>query len=205
VRVLVGDTRSRSLVARLEQLGWGRIWIASKPTPYPGEPWGFDNGAFIAWRNQQPWDADAYLRLLDRAHSIGAPHLAVVPDKVGDPGSLDFSLSWLERLPSDWPWYLAVQDGMVPGAVDLTPFRGVFLGGTNRYKATARRWCEAAHTAGLPFHYGRAGTPKKLTHAMQSGCDSLDSAFPLWQLARLDEFIRHAQEGPDQLWLGEVA
>lgn len=66
--VLVGDTRSRTMVAELARLGWGRMWIMKRPQFYSQtEPWGFDNGAFSAWHNSQPWNADAYLRRLDRA------------------------------------------------------------------------------------------------------------------------------------------
>jgi hypothetical protein len=201
MKVLVGDTRSRRIVRQLEAAGWGRMCLRDKPDPYDGEPWGYDNGAFVAWVSGKPWDGDAYLRRLERAYTKGRPMLAVTPDRVADPSSLEFSLSWLERLPADWPWYLAVQDGMVPGRVDLAPFSGVFLGGSNRYKGTAPAWRAAAHAAGLPFHYGRAGTLRKLEHARQAGADSIDSAFPLWSVDRLQLFMQQWRDGSPQMWL----
>lgn len=200
--VLVGELTTRRIVRDLEQLGWGRMWarVKERPQCYDGEPWGFDNGAFAAWQNGKPWNADAYLRRLERMYALGVPYLAVVPDIVGRPESYDFSLGWLERLP-EWPWYLAVQDGMIPGTVDLTPFHGIFLGGTNGYKAYASAWRTEAHIANKPFHYGRAGTLRKLEHARQAGADSIDSAFPLWSRDRFRLFADHWLHGSPQRWL----
>lgn len=187
--MLTGDTRSKRIVSLLRNLGWGRMWIDQRPTPYPGEPWGFDNGAFRDWRNGRSFDESAYLRRLEVAYSAGMPYLAIVPDLVADgERSLAFSLSWLTRLPSDWPWYLAVQDGMTLAQVRmvLPKFKGLFLGGSNKFKATAYFWAGLAHGQGKHFHYGRAGTKRKLFHAVESGADSADSAFPLWTSERLD-------------------
>ena len=47
--IIVGDTRMITLVRELQERGWGRMWIDRKPTPYPNEPWGFDNGAYRDW------------------------------------------------------------------------------------------------------------------------------------------------------------
>lgn len=141
--VLVGDTRSRTNVAILQQLKWGRMVVEKSPKPYPCEPWGFDNMAFIAWRSGAVWDADSYLRRLDVAQSApNDPCMAIVPDVVAAGlHSLDFSLKWrtTHLRGVDWPWYLAVQDGMEVS--DVAPhmhlFAGLFLGGSDRFKATA--------------------------------------------------------------------
>ena len=205
--MMTGDTRSTKIVSLLKTLGWGRIWIDQMPTPYKGEKWGFDNGAFRDWRNGREFDGDAYQRRLERAYGVGCPYLAIVPDIVaGGLDSLAFSLQWLQRLPVDWPWYLAVQDGMRLADVEphISMVKGLFLGGSNRFKATAFYWAELAHRHGKLFHYGRAGTKRKLYHAVEVGADSADSALPLWTAERLDS-VRQVLAGdvPVMLWGAE--
>ena len=193
--VIVGEVRGERAAQLLRRLGWGRMAVDAYFRPYPGEPWGFDNGAFRDWKRGRPFDGDAFLRRLERAVRLGRPYLAVAPDLVaGGTRSLDFSLAWLEggRLPPDWPWYLAVQDGMglADVAAVLDRFAGIFLGGTDRFKATAWHWAELARSRGKKFHYARAGTARKVARALLVGADSLDSSFPLWTTGRLAGFAR---------------
>jgi hypothetical protein len=202
--VLVGDTRKTSFLVRIRANGWGRMCLRDLPAPYDGEPWGFDNGAFGAWSLGEPFPTDLFSRRLGRAHTVGTPYLAVTPDLVaGGEESLEFSLRWREVLPNDWPWYLAVQDGMTPERVTaaLPGFAGVFLGGSTKFKATAMTWRDVAHRAGLPFHYGRAGVPRKIRHAITSCADSLDSAFPLWSEERFSAFEACILGGDPQMQL----
>ena len=190
--ILVGETGMREFVARLEALGWGRLWCQGRPTPYPGEPWAIDNGAFRAWLHRQPFPAAEFERRVAIAERVGSPALAVLPDIVaGGLESLEFSLSWLERLPPRWPWYLAVQDGMRPEEVasELAPVAGIFLGGTTRFKATALLWARLAHAHGKRFHFARAGTLARVELARRVWADSLDSSFPLWTRERFDTFV----------------
>lgn len=192
MNVLTGSTRKASFVHELKLRNWGRIFVFDCPCPYDSEPWGFDNGAFVFWRKKLPFDDDGYARRLERAYAVGVPYMAVLPDKVAaGVQSLDMSLSWLDRVPREWPWYLAVQDGMMfqdvqqalcPGIV------GMFLGGSNAFKVQAKDWCDFAHRNGLKFHYARAGVEDKILHALRVGSDSLDSAFPLWTVERFSEF-----------------
>jgi len=184
---ITGDTRSKKIIKILQIYGMGRMFIDRIIKVYPQEPWGFDNGAFRDWLNGKDFDAEAFLRRLEIAYRIGTPYLAVVPDIVaGGDKSLEFSLGWLEKLPQEWPWYLAVQDGMKLEQVNevISPFAGIFLGGTDKFKATAWHWCKLAHIHGKKFHYARAGTPRKLIDAKKVGADSCDSAFPLWSMER---------------------
>jgi hypothetical protein len=193
-KVFIAETSDTQTVARLQQLGWGRMFCFRTIKPYPYEPWAFDNGAFKAWTSHTMFDEIAYLKRLAVARTVGSdPALAVVPDIVANGcESLRFSLDWIAKLPSDWPWYLAVQDGMERDDVDdvLHLFTGLFLGGTNRFKLSADKWCRLAHQAGKKFHYGRAGTLRKLCHAVKIGADSLDSSFPLWTRERFDNFVK---------------
>lgn len=212
VTVLVGDTRSSKLLTRIKTNGWGRMFCAGNATPFEGERWGFDNGAYVAWTKGQRFDDAGFLRRVERAYRVGTPLLAVLPDAVGGGlGSIKMSLRWLNsgKLPSDWPWYVALQDGCMGQEVvaeltgetrplfvkDFQEWRGrtqgiagLFLGGTDRFKFTAPYWRRLADHIGMKFHYGRAGTPSKLRHALGSKCDSLDSAFPLWSMERFDAF-----------------
>lgn len=168
--------------------------------PYKYEPWAFDNGAFADFTNGREFNGDAYLRRLEVADRIGVPLFAVVPDKVaGGLESLERSLQWRERLPSDWMRYLVVQDGMkisdVSAVIHL--FDGLFLGGSSRFKGTAVHWSQLAHENAKPFHYGRAGTLRKIQHALRSGCDSFDSNFPLWSMDRFKSAI--------ECWQGKIS
>jgi hypothetical protein len=199
--IIVGDTRMITLVRELQERGWGRMWIDRKPTPYPKEPWGFDNGAYRDWRAGRGFDQTSFERRLERALEVPAPYLAVVPDIVGGGvSSLKFSNEWVRRLPPKWPWYLAVQDGMAVDDVEssLGLYSGIFLGGTNSFKATAPEWGALAKRRGLPFHYGRAGIPSRILHARFSGADSLDSAGPLWEKKRWRWFTYVIEHGHPQ-------
>jgi hypothetical protein len=204
--ILVGDTMSLKIIAQLKNLGWGRMFATfnHNPNPYPNEPWGFDNGAYRSWRKGEPFDNALYLRRLENAHRAGVPYLGVVPDIVaGGMRSLDFSLSYLSRLPKKWPWYLAIQDGMTMVSVEsvIGQFSGLFLGGTLRFKSTAPRWIALAHRHGKKFHYGRCGTIRRLEYVRTLGVDSLDSAFPLWTAERLGIFMDVCANGTGQLQL----
>lgn len=184
---ITGDTRSKSLLALMKDEGIGRMVIGARIEPYRWEPWVFDNGAYTDWTQGREFDSDAYLRRLEKAEKIGEPLFAVVPDKVaGGLESLERSLKWLDRLPDYWSRYLVVQDGMtlddVQSVVHL--FEGLFLGGSDRFKQAASTWSALAHANCKFFHYGRAGTPRKIRAALLSECDSFDSAFPLWSIQR---------------------
>lgn len=197
MQILVGDTRSLKTVRFLEAHQWGRMFADRDKIPklYPYEPWGFDNGAFGAWTSGQEFPTSKFLRRLEIALKVPSdPLVAVCPDIVaGGRKSLDFSLAWLDRLPRHWPWYLAVQDEMThEDVVDVAHlFAGVFLGGTDKFKLTAYGWARLAHFCDKRFHYGRAGTLRKLQHAHAVGADSVDSNFPLWTSRRLEVFRDH--------------
>jgi hypothetical protein len=200
--VMIAETTCRDYVERIQELGWGRMFCFRKVAPYPGEDWGFDNGAFDAWQHATPFDGIGFQSRVRTVMDSGLiPRVAVVPDIVAAGcESLEFSVDWIERLPYDWPWYLAVQDGMslADVAYVLHFFHGIFLGGTDKFKYSAHRWCDLAHKHGKKFHYARAGTLTKLRHAIRIGADSLDSSFPLWTKERFDTFVEHWQHNCTQ-------
>ncbi len=194
----------------LEVMRWGRMFCQHPPiAAYVGEPWAFDNGAFHAWRHGEPGDAGAYVERLNRAiltRPNDPPRLAVLPDKPAHPDSLAFSQNWLNEsyaLPLDWPWYLAVQDGMTVDGVDqflrhgqggTRRVRGLFLGGTDEFKATAATWSDYAHANGLRFHYARCGNVAKLRLAVEANADSVDSVGIIRNERRDNSFWRYAME-----------
>jgi len=161
---------------------------------------------------KKEFDRDRYLRALEIAINIAEthhpPYIAVLLDIIdGGMKSLELSLRWLEgELRSvPFPWYLAVQDGMNPEAVEeiiktYPEIKGIFLGGTDEFKKTAPFWSSLAHRNGRLFHYARAGSMKKVILAKKALADSLDSALPLWTEEKLKRFIR-ALKYPAQLEL----
>jgi hypothetical protein len=182
-----------------DRRGWGEMYIYSQPR----ENWsksGFDNGAYLDWINGRVFNETRYLKALDRAMlQYDMPYLCVTPDLVGGGyKSLDFSMKWLERLPIAWPRYLALQDGMEMNRIAevVCLFDGVFLGGTDGFKREAEDWCSFAHSYGKNFHYARAGTERKIKHALRIGADSLDSSFPLWTVERIQrmDYLIHEWE-----------
>lgn len=113
---------------------------------------------------------------------LHAPTFAVLPDIVGaGDRSLEHSERWLDRLPS-LPWYLAVQDGMTETSVsELLPrVAGLFLGGTDAFKATASAWSALARRHGKRFHFARVSTLHRVQAARRSRADSVDSTQMLW-------------------------
>jgi hypothetical protein len=203
MKILIGDTRSATNVAFIQERGWGRMCVEARPKPYQFEPWGFDNQAFKTWQDVGfvpnlteddwciLWACEAYERRLAAARECATPpYIAIVPDIPASAASLGYSVMWRESLPNDWPWYLALQDGMtMAGVRDVAHmFDGLFLGGSDKFKLGAQVWCDLAHFCGKKFHYARAGTRRKVLHAHAIGADSLDSSFPLWSKERFHKF-----------------
>lgn len=193
--VMLTETTCREYVARIQNLGWGRMYYERSVQPFEHERWGLDNGAFDCWQHGQPFDGDLFRSRVDGLLERGlTPYFACTPDIVAAGlQSLDFSLSWIHKLPRDWPWYLAVQNDMELADVEdvMHLFRGLFLGGDDKFKMQAYRWCRLAHKHQKKFHYARAGTITKLRHAIRVGADSLDSSFPLWTKERFNWFVKH--------------
>lgn len=190
MRIMTGERPSLKIRAMADRNGWGEMYIYTPPRKENFHRSGFDNGAWLDAVNERPFDEKRYRDALDRATDMPSlPYLAVVPDLVaGGRESLDFSMGWLDKLPTGWPWYLAVQDGMEIWEVEevLHLFDGLFLGGTDKFKnETAEDWKNVAFIGGKRFHYARAGTERKVKHAIRIGADSLDSAFPLWTIERM--------------------
>jgi hypothetical protein len=83
IQVLVGATGNIEFTRVLRDMRWGRMWTNRLPRPYPGEPWGLDNGAYGAWKNGTPWNGDTFLHMVDRCQGLHKPYVSVLPDIVG--------------------------------------------------------------------------------------------------------------------------
>ena len=113
MKIILGHTSDGSKrLSDYRKNGFGRMMVHMKFTPYEDEIWGLDNGAFICWRQGKQFDEKKFMSMVDYSVNQYPPYLAILPDIVaGGNESLDFSLSWIDRLPP-YNWYLAVQDGM---------------------------------------------------------------------------------------------
>ena len=205
MRVYVGQTRSRQLIAKLSALGFGEC---TQPREWPPRrhPWFLDNAAFSAWRLGRPFDDAAFSSALLKVAADGRwLDFGVCPDIVaGGLASLAFSLDWRTRCESALPgqrWYLAAQDGMEAHDVDahIANFAGIFVGGSLPWKLRrAAEWVEYAHRRGVQCHIGRVGTEDRVRWARRIGADSIDSCLPLWSADNLARFLRGLDEHPAQ-------
>ena len=199
--VYVGQTRSKSLLAQLVDLGFGEC---TQPKEHPSrrDPWFLDNAAFKAFNAGESFNTHAFVKTLRRVRMWAEkgestlPDFVVVPDVVGEASSLEFSRSWLDDCRDlGVPCYLAVQNGMPITAETVEGFDGVFVGGTLDWKLeTGAAWVELAHSLGLPCHVGRVGTAARVRWAGEIGADSIDSCLPLWSQAKLDGFAAAVAE-----------
>ena len=199
MRIFTGDSSGKKTLKVLKENDIGRFFIRGPRQLYEGEQWGFDNGAFGWWKEGKPFDEKKFMERLEKCHSNlpYPPYLAVLPDIVaGGDESWMFSMEWLNsgKLPTEWPWYLAVQDGIteawVIDVLDRPDVAGIFLGGSDDYKKTCMFWRKVSGQFQKPLHYGRAGTLNKIAHASMCAVDSLDSSFPLWTHQRLAAFVQ---------------
>jgi hypothetical protein len=208
VKMYVGQTRSRALIAELSALGWGEM---TQPDEWPPrrQPWALDNGAFKAWRGGEPFDGAAFLDVVRRSHGA-PPDFVVCPDIVaGGAASLALSLGWARILaPFRLPLALVVQDGMgepeVLAALGAHPFVALFVGGSMSWKLrTGAAWVALAHAAGIACHVGRVGTGRRIAWARRIGADSVDSCLPLWSADNLARAVGAALSTQLEIWTEE--
>jgi hypothetical protein len=190
----VGQTRSRTLIARLERVGIGECVVRGELPPRRPDRFFHDNGAYRDWRAGRAFNITRWTRDMRWMNYRGlVPDFVVVPDIVaGGRASLDFSHAWRVEVPEHFAAYLAVQDGMTREdvATQLDRYDGLFVGGTLAWKlATAGMWVELAHARGKRCHVGRVGTPARVRWARMLGVNSIDSCLPLRHAEHLDAFL----------------
>lgn len=205
MKIYIGQTRSRSLIAELSALGFGEI-TQRHEIPPRRKPWALDNGAFGDWRAGRAFDAEQFRKALSGSLDVGVrPDFVVVPDRVAaGQESLSMSMAWVEECRRYGSPYLVVQDGLT--VLDISPvdsaFDGIFVGGTLPWKiATGAQWVNYAHQRGKRCHIGRVGTPRRVAWAKRIGVDSIDSCLPLWSRDKLVEFVAAVRGEARQLTL----
>lgn len=141
--------------------------------PFPWLPYALDNGAFIAFKNGEPFDADAFRsHLAWAAQQQQAPLWLAVPDVVGDAdATLSAWSAWRDECASfGWPLAFVAQDGHdpddVPADAALT-----FIGGSTEWKANAIRRFRAA---GQRVHVGRVNAYERAMDCFELGVESID-------------------------------
>lgn len=154
----------------------GAEWSHQKMTPHDW-PYILDNGAFQAFKRNEPWDADAFVGRLSQLSSMPRdPDFVVLPDVVTDSErTVERATKWAGVI--DYETAFPVQDGIKPErAVELCERLDcgtIFIGGTVAWKRRhAAEFVDAAHENGLRCHIGRPGD---LVWADSISADSVDT------------------------------
>lgn len=158
----------------------------------PWMPFALDNDAFKAWQSGEPWDKDAWLRMVGMIQlTRRTPLWAVVPDVVGDRESTikNWPLFKCRIMNRGWPAAFAVQDGMTPDDVP-NDADVVFVGGTDRWKfRNLHLW-----TANFPrVHCARVNSPAMIEACERLGCESVDGTGWVRDPSRKDKLPAIAQ------------
>ncbi len=136
-------------------------------------PFAIDNGAFIAWRDNKPWDEALWQEMLQWVVMTGQrPLWAAVPDVVAnrDATIANWELYRDEILRRGWQPAFCVQDGMtekdVPNDAAI-----IFVGGSDGWKFhNLKRWTE-----NFPrVHCARVNAPEMIEACARLGCESID-------------------------------
>jgi hypothetical protein len=166
-------TKAFSEIASDLNLG---ILITYPHSRTPKTFYALDNGAFSAYINSREENFAGYPAFIKKFKS---PDFVVVPDLVAQGmKSFKFSCKWMNKLPEGYPYYLAVQNGMINREVGkvIQHFAGLFVGGTIDWKKkSAKEWIELAHRHDKKCHIGRIGTWQDILWAKRLGADSIDS------------------------------
>lgn len=217
-------TGTRRNLNAMRAAGWKLLVSAAGVLRTEGMPYALDNGAWSAFQQARPFDEDAFMRAVDQLGE-GADWI-VLPDIVADGmRSLDYSLTWLERLRGlPTRLLIAVQDGMEIDDVRpfLSPAVGIFVGGTTEWKeATAGAWGSAARRRNCYLHVGRVNSVRRIRLCAAAGANSIDGTSATrfsMTLSRLDaatrqpdffscanESLEHAQQQTEGLLLAQEA
>lgn len=182
---LYTSTGTRDLIQKCNAHGIGLLMVDTWRNPDKWPFFAVDNGCFAAWHRGEPWNPAPFLNILSRCKREGRrPDFIVIPDMPMTSRSLDFSRNWLpilKELYSDFPRYLAVQDGMMVSEIEPLIERegdihGLFVGGSMGWKLdTMKDWIDLAHSHGIQCHVGRIGPTQRMLICELAGADSIDS------------------------------
>jgi len=172
------NTGTKRNLEQFRKYGWRVLLTPLNPRLPEGLRFAVDNGAWSCYQQKLPFDSDGFRSLVE-AYGPGADFV-VVPDKVMEgEKSLEFSLSWMDRLKGVRLLLLPVQDGMtadnVGAVLQQHPSLGIFLGGSTDWKlATMQGWGMVAHAFGRYYHVGRVNSRKRIRMCQHAGAHSVD-------------------------------
>ena len=170
----------RQKMEKLRDCDWRLLLTPTHPTPYRDLRFAIDNGAWTAYKNNTPFDSEAFEALVERLGC--AADFVVLPDIVGAGNdSLAFSLSYLPRFHNLKHLLLPIQDGMTAHDVGMVLRQnvkiGLFLGGTTEFKLQSMyAWGMVAHAWKRWFHVGRVNTIRRIRLCAEAGADSFDGS-----------------------------
>jgi hypothetical protein len=138
--------------------------------------WAGDNGIFNA--PPGPFDAGAFMWMLQRFHGRKGCRFIAAPDAVAD----------AHKTLEQWPFWsgvirgagfvpaLVLQNGMLASEVPWREVGAVFVGGTTEWKLgpQARDLMAYAKTRGLWVHVGRVNSAIRVQAVYEMGADSFD-------------------------------
>lgn len=144
------------------------------------DTWAMDNDAYLAW------DEGRFRKMLESYRGIPGCRFVAVPDVIGDWGStLRRFGAWVDLIRDlGYPVAVVLQDGANVASVPWSIIDAVFIGGSTEFKlgVVAEQIAEEASRLGKWVHMGRVNTLKRIRHAKEIGCDSIDgtgwSMFP---------------------------
>jgi len=161
----------------------------------PGK-WAMDNGAYGGF------DANAFLRMLERFFGRLGCRFVTAPDVVGDAHQTLLQWPFWSKLIRGVGFVPALvgQDGMTVGDVPWVEVGALFIGGTTEWKLgpQAEALIAYAKARGLWVHMGRVNSQKRTWEAARKGCDSFDgssySRFPKIWIPEAVRTITHIDE-----------
>ena len=144
-------------------------------------PWALDNGAFTEFKERQ------WLRMLGEAIEDGFFDWFTMPDVVGDhdatlrefwawKAALNCYFGGVPNLVKDYGLFV-LQDGCSHHLVPWNEIKGVFVGGTTRFKYSHKLWeiLQVAKIEGKYIHVGRVNTPARIIY-FDGLADSIDGS-----------------------------
>lgn len=147
------------------------LWDNGEPAPYA-----LDNGAWGCDRRGEPFNWEAFRRMVLRLGSEA--DWVIAPDIVGGGReSLEISVKWRETYPASSAVLIAVQNGM--SADDVRPHlgknTGIAVGGTTEFKhRTLPIWSRLAREVDCHLHVLRVNTRRRLAACDLAGAHSVD-------------------------------
>jgi len=179
----------------------GRMgWLLSPDgwrAPHHWLGYALDNGAYQSFVNEELWNEDAFVGMLETAQQTFAPQWVLVPDVVADrDATLALWKQWRPALRDyGWPLAFAVQDGMTQADVPIDA-DVIFVGGSTEWKwRTVWQWCQDNPRV----HVGRVNGYDGLWGCHDAGAESCEGTG--WfrgdqeQLAGLERYLAESTNG----------